>query len=106
MTDLMVKLYVRGKIIDFIRKTILSLELTEKGKKGVEKMETLLNGFWDKAEKFIIEEQKRDLEFIPDVIEKFAEDTLLEALRLARNTLNIRNIAQEIFDISRAENIL
>ena len=57
MTDLAVKIYVRGKILDFLRKTILGLELTEKAKTGVEKMETLLDGIWDKLEKLNAEEK-------------------------------------------------
>ena len=106
MTDLAVKIYVRGKILDFLRKTILGLELTEKAKTGIEKMETLLDNVWDKAEKFIEDEKKRDLEWMPDVIENFAEDVLSAAIKEAREMLDIRKLAQEIFDIERAAKVL
>lgn len=106
MTDLMVKIYVRGKILDFLRKSILGLELTEKAKTGIEKMETLLDNVWDKAEKFIEDEKKRDLEWMPDVIENFAEDVLSAAIKEAREMLDIRKLAQEIFDIERAAKVL
>ena len=106
MTDLMVKMYVRGKILDFLRKSILGLELTERGKTGIEKMETLLDNVWDKAEKFIEDEKKRDLEWMPDIIENFAEDVLSSAIKEVREMFDIRKLAQEIFDIERAAKVL
>lgn len=106
MTDLMIKMYVRGKILDFLRKSILGLEITEKAKTGVEKMETLLNGFWDKAENWILEEKKRDLEWMPDIIEKFGEDLISEAIKVVKESFNIRRLAQEVFDIERAAKVL
>lgn len=106
MTDLAVKIYVRGKILDFLRKTILGLELTEKAKTGVEKMETLLDGIWNKIENFIEEEKKRDLEWMPDVIENFAEDLILSAIKGAKELLDVRKLAQEIFNLERAAKVL
>ena len=103
MTDLAVKIYVRGKILDFLRKTILGLELTEKAKTGVEKMETLLDGIWDKIEKFIEEEKGRNLEWMPDIIENFAEDLISRAIK---ELLDIRKLAQEIFNLERAAKVL
>ena len=106
MTDLAVKIYVRGKILDFLRKTILGLELTEKAKTGVEKMETLLDGIWDKIEKFIEEEKGRNLEWMPDIIENFAEDLISRAIKEAKKLLDIRKLAQEIFNLERAAKVL
>jgi hypothetical protein len=106
MTDLAVKIYVRGKILDFLRKTMLGLELTEKAKTGVEKMETLLDGIWDKIEKFIEEEKRRNLEWMPDIIENFAEDLISRAIKEAKELLDIRKLAQEIFNLERAAKVL
>ena len=61
MTDLMVKMYVRGKILDFLRKSILGLEITEKAKTGVEKMETLLAA--EKAGQPLLEELAENSRF-------------------------------------------
>ena len=104
MTDLAVKIYVRGKILDFLRKTILGLEL--KAKTGVEKMETLLDGIWDKIEKFIEEEKGRNLEWMPDIIENFAEDLISSAIKEAKELLDVRKLAQEIFNLERAAKVL
>ena len=106
MTDLMVKMYVRGKILDFLRKSILGLEITEKAKTGVEKMETLLDGIWGKIERFIAEEKKRDLEWMPDIIENFSEDLISEAIKVVKESFNIKRLAQEVFDLEREEKVL
>jgi len=86
--------------------TDLAVELTEKAKTGVEKMETLLDGIWDKIEKFIEEEKRRNLEWMPDIIENFAEDLISRAIKEAKELLDIRKLAQEIFNLERAAKVL
>lgn len=104
--DALIIFYIKGKVIDFVRKSILGLELTQKGKKGIEKMEMLLENFWSKAEKFIIEEQKRDIKWLPNSIENFGEEVALEVIKKLKEMLDIRQLAQEIFDQEKKENVL
>ena len=102
--DALIMFYIKGKVIDFVRKSILELELTQKGKKGIEKTEMLLENFWSKAEKFIIEEQKRDIKWLPNSIENFGEEVSLEVIKKLKEMLDIRQLAQEIFDQEKKEN--
>jgi hypothetical protein len=69
-------------------------------------METLLDGIWDKIEKFIEEEKRRNLEWMPDIIENFAEDLISRAIKEAKELLDIRKLAQEIFNLERAAKVL
>lgn len=43
---------------------------------------------------------------MPDVIENFAEDLVLSALKEAKELFDIRKLAQEIFNLERAAKVL
>ena len=45
MKELAVKLFIVGKINEWIRKRILEEEITGKGKKGVEKLQNILDEY-------------------------------------------------------------
>lgn len=102
----LIELYVRNKVIDFIRKSIYKIEITKKEKAGVEKFQELTDRLWDKAERWIIEEKNRDIKWLPNTIEEITEETIHEAIKSLRKELNIRKLAQEIFDIEKKEKVL
>ena len=102
----LVEMYIKSKISDFIRKSIYKIEITKKGKTGVEKFQELTDSLWDKAERWIIEEKNRDIKWIPNIVEEMGEDTIQEAIGILRKELDIRKVAQEIFDVEKKENIL
>ena len=43
---------------------------------------------------------------MPDVIENFAEDLISSAIKEAKELLDVRKLAQEIFNLERAAKIL
>lgn len=102
----LIELYVRNKVSDFIRKSIYKIEITKKGKAGVEKFQELTDRLWDKAEKWIVEEKNRDIKWIPNIVEEITEETIHEAIRILRAELDVKKIAQEIFDIEKKEKVL
>lgn len=102
----LIELYVRNKVSDFIRKSIYKIEITKKGKAGVEKFQELTDRLWDKAEKWIVEEKNRDIKWIPNIVEEITEETIHETLKVLRKELDIRKVAQEIFDIEKKEKVL
>ena len=70
MKELAVKLFIVGKINEWIRKRILEEEITGKGKKGVEKLQNILDEYvWDNIQKFIVAAKAKDNKFIPNFIE-------------------------------------
>lgn len=41
-----------------------------------------------------------------NIVEEMGEDTIQEAIGILRKELDIRKVAQEIFDVEKKENIL
>ncbi len=102
----LVEMYIKNKVIDFIRKSIYKIEITKKGKAGVEKFQELTDRLWDKAEKWIVEEKNRDIKWLPNIIEEITEETIHESIKTLRKELDIRKVAQEIFDAEKKEKVL
>ena len=102
----LVEMYIKSKISDFIRKSIYKIEITKKGKAGVEKFQELIDRLWDKAEKWIVEEKNRDIKWIPNIVEEITEETIHESIKTLRKELDIRKVAQEIFNVEKKEKVL
>lgn len=102
----LVEMYIKNKVCDFIRKSIYKIEITKKGKAGVEKFQELTDRLWDKAEEWIVEEKNRDIKWLPNIIEEITEETIHETIKSLRKELNIRKLAQEIFNVEKKEKVL
>ena len=102
----LVEMYIKNKVSEFIRKSIYKIEIVKKGKSGVEKFQELTDNLWNKAERWIIEEKNRDIKWLPNVIEEITEETIHETLKSLRKELDIKKLAQEIFNTEKKENIL
>lgn len=100
------EIYIKNKVCEFIRKSIYKIEITKKGKAGVEKFQKLMDNIWDKAERWIVEEKNRDVKWIPNIVEEIGEETIHIGIKSLREELDIRKLAQEIFDAEKKENIL
>ena len=87
-------------------KSIYKIEITKKGETGVKKFQKLIDNLWDQAEEWIIEEKNRDIKWLPNIVEEITEGTIYEAITLLRKELDIKKLAQEIFDAEKKENIL
>ena len=80
--ELMAKMYIVGKINEWIRKRILEEEIVSKGKAGADKLQNILDEHvWDNIEKFIKSAKSKDNKFIPNFIEDFSED-IIEPLNI------------------------
>ena len=44
--------------------------------------------------------------WIPNIVEEMGEDTIQEAIGIFKKKLDIKKLAQEIFDVEKKENIL
>ena len=96
--ELMAKMYIVGKINEWIRKRILEEEIVSKGKAGVEKLQNILDGHvWDNIEKFIKSAKAKDNKFIPNFIEDFSEDIFERVFIEIREMLNLRDLLESIF---------
>ena len=97
MKELAVKLFVIGKTNEWIRKRILEEEITGKGKKGVEKLQNILDEkVWDNIEKFIVAAKAKDNKFIPNFIETFSEDIFEKVFAEIKVMLDLNELLESI----------
>ena len=100
----MVKMYVINKVGELAKTAIYRSEIVNKGKAGIEKFEAVANGFWDKAEEYIIKEREIDRKWIPDTIEQLGEEAIHKAIKVLRTELDARKLVQDIFNIEKIAN--
>jgi hypothetical protein len=96
--ELMAKMYIVGKINEWIRKRILEEEIVSKGKAGADKLQNILDEHvWDNIEKFIKLAKLKDNKFIPNFIEDFSEDIFDRVFTEIKGMLNLRKLLENIF---------
>ena len=97
MTEMAMKIFIVGKINEWIRKRILEEEIVSRGKAGIEKLQNVLDKHvWENIEKFIKAAKTKDNKFIPNFIETFTEDVFEGVFKEVRETLNLRNLLEAI----------
>ena len=95
--ELIAKMYIVGKINEWIRKRILEEEIVNKGRAGAEKLQNILDDYvWDNIEKFIKSAKAKDNKFIPNFIENFTEDIFEGVFTELREVFDLRNLLESI----------
>ena len=102
--ETMIKIYVVNKIVEYAKTAIYRTEIVKAGKEGVEKFNTVVNDFWNKAEEYIQKEKEIDRKWIPDVIEDLGEVAIHKVITTLRTELDPRKLIQDIFDMEKKEN--
>ena len=102
--ETMVKMYVINKVVEFAKTGIYRSEIINAGKAGIEKFNSAVDNFWDKAEEYIIKEKEIDRKWIPDVIEQTGEEAVHEVIKTLREELDPKKLVQDIFDNEKKEN--
>ena len=97
MTEMAMKIFIVGKINEWIRKRILEEEIVSRGKAGIEKLQNVLDKHvWENIEKFIKAAKTKDNKFIPNFIETSSEDIFDSVFQETRKTLDLRNLLESI----------
>ena len=97
MKELAIKLYVTGKINEFIRKRVLEEEIVNKTAKGVDKLNNVLDKHvWGNIEKFVNAARKKDNKIIPNFLETFSEDVFENVFKEVRKDLDLRELLEDI----------
>ena len=102
--ETMIKVYCLNKAVEFAKKGIYRSEIVNAGKAGLEKFNSAVDGFWDRAEFYIMKEKEIDRKWLPDTVEKFGEEAIHEVLKTLRKELDPEKLIQDIFDIEKIEN--
>lgn len=102
--ETMIKIYCLNKASELIRKQIYKIEIIEKAKTGIERLDTVVDGFWDKLKEFVKREKSIDRKYIPDFIEELGEDIIEKIIDVLSNEIDVTNLTQKIFNEEKVEN--
>ena len=97
MTEMAMKIFIVGKINEWIRKRILEEEIISRGKAGIEKLQNVIDKHvWDNIEKFIKSAKEKDNKLIPNFLENFAEDIFEGVFKEVKAMLDLRELLESI----------
>ena len=97
MTEIAMKIFIVGKINEWIRKRILEEEIVSRGKAGIEKLQNVINNHvWENIEKFIKAAKAKDNRVIPNFIENFTEDVFEKVFAEIRKILDLNELLESI----------
>jgi len=98
------KIYILNKAKELILKGIYKTEITEKAKKGIEKLDVVADGFWDKLKEYVKKEKEIDRKFIPNFAEEIGEEILEQGIEILSKEFDIKTLIQKAFDVEKKEN--
>ena len=97
MKELAIRLFIVGKINEWIRKRILEEEIVRKTAKGIDKLQNILNDkVWENIAIFIQNAKEKDNKFIPNFVEAFTEDIFESVFNEIRKSLELRELLENI----------
>lgn len=97
MKELAIRLFIVGKINEWIRKRVLEEEIISRTAKGIEKLQNILNDkVWENIAEFIDNAREKDNKFIPNFIETFTEDIFESVFNEIRKSLDLRELLESI----------
>ena len=104
MTEMAMKIFIVGKINEWIRKRILEEEIVSRGKAGIEKLQNVLDKHvWENIEKFIKAAKTKDNKLIPNFIENFTEDVFEKVFEDIKKNLDLRELLESILKEEKTE---
>ena len=97
MTETIVKVFIIGKINEWIRKRILEEEIIDKAAKGIDKLNNVLgNKERENIAVFIQNAKEKDNKYIPNFLEFFAEDVFEKVFEDIKKNLDLRKLLEDI----------
>ena len=97
MTELAIKVFVIGKINEWIRKRILEEEIIDKAAKGIDKLNNVLGNYvWENIAVFIQNAKEKDNKYIPNFLEEFTEDVFEKVFEDIKKNLDLRKLLEDI----------
>ena len=97
MKELAIRLFIVGKINEWIRKRVLEEEIISRTAKGTEKLQNILNDkVWENIAEFINNAKEKDNKLIPNFIETFTENIFESVFSEIRKSLDLRTLLESI----------
>ena len=96
MESAIIKMFILGKLKEFITKEVYQKEIVLNGSKGIDKLDAVLDGVWDKFQIFIEKGKHSDNKYIPNFIEEPVQEITEEVFEVLKNTLDLRKLIEDI----------
>ncbi len=96
METMIIKMFIVGKLKEFITKEVYQKEIVLNGSKGIDKLDAVLDGVWDKFQVFIEKGRNSDNKYIPNFIEEPIQEGTEEVFEVLKNTLDLRKLIEDI----------
>ena len=93
---MIIKMFIVGKLKEFITKEVYQKEIVLNGSKGIDKLDAVLDGVWDKFQVFIEKGKHSDNKYIPNFIEEPVQEITEEVFEVLKNTLDLRKLIEDI----------
>ena len=96
MESAIIKMFIIGKLKEFITKEVYQKEIVLNGSKGIDKLDAVLDGFWDKFQVFIEKGKHSDNKYIPNFIEEPVQEITEDIFKLVRDKFDLKALIEDI----------
>ena len=103
MESAIIKMFIVGKLKEFITKEVYQKEIVLNGSKGIDKLDAVLDNVWDKFQVFIEKGKHSDNKYIPNFIEEPVQEITEEVFEVLKNTLDLRKLIEDIVTQGKSE---
>ena len=103
MEKMIIKMFIIGKLKEFITKEVYQKEIVLNGIKGIDKLDAVLDGVWDKFQTFIEKGKHSDNKYIPNFIEEPTQEITEDIFKLVRDKFDLKSLIEDIVLEGKAE---
>ena len=103
MEKMIIKMFIIGKLKEFVTKEVYQKELVMKGSKGIDKLDSVLDNVWDKFQIFIEKGRNSDNKYIPNFIEEPVQEITEEIFQVIRAEFDLKALIEDIVKQGKAE---
>ena len=100
---MVVRMFILGKLKEFITKEVYQKEIVLNGSKGIDKLDSVLDNVWDKFQAFIEKGRNSDNKYIPNFIEEPIQDITEEVFKEIRAKFDLKTLIEDIVIQGKAE---
>ena len=92
----MIKMFIIGKLKEFITKEVYQKEIVLNGSKGIDKLDAVLDNVWDKFQIFIEKGKRSDNKYIPNFIEEPIQEVTEDIFQVIRAKFDLKALIEDI----------
>ena len=101
--EAIIKMFIIGKLKEFITKEVYQKEIVFNGSKGIDKLDAVLDNVWDKFKIFIEKGKHSDNKYIPNFIEEPVQEITEDLFQVVRNKFDLKSLIEDIVEQGKIE---